>query len=88
MTEEQKDNRIHELVRELRELAGARAIVWWIPEDVLSIAHCLYEEAESYTMDWANEWLENNAQTLQDLMTETASDYITNNIPEHDVEEA
>jgi hypothetical protein len=79
MTEEQKNNRIYELVRELRELAGARAVVWWTAEDVL-----LFTNDEAYgeghgkvTQEQAQGWLDDNEDDINEWMTSRGWDYIT-----------
>ncbi len=79
MTEEQKDNRIYELVRELRELAGARAIVWWTTEDILTFTN---DEAygENYgqvTEAQAQEWLDDNEADMVEWMNSRGWDYVT-----------
>lgn len=79
MTEEQKDNRIYELVRELRELAGARAIVWWTTEDVLRFTN---DEASGdicgeITEEQAQGWLDDNEDDINEWMTSSGWDYIT-----------
>lgn len=79
MTEEQKDNRIYELVRELRELAGARAIVWWTTEDILRFTN---DEASGdicgkITEEQAQEWLNDNEDDINEWMTSRGWDYIT-----------
>lgn len=84
MTEEQKDDRIYELVRELRELAGARAIVWWTTEDVLRFTN---DEASGdicgkITEEQAQEWLNDNEDELEEWMMTRGWDYVTMFAPE------
>ena len=79
MTEEQKDNRIYELVRELRELAGARAVVWWTTEDVLRFTN---DEASGdicgkITEEQAQEWLDDNEDEMVEWMNSRGWDYVT-----------
>lgn len=79
MTEEQKYLRVAELNRELRELEGARAIVWVTAEDILT-----YTNDEAYgknhgkvTLEQAQAWLNGNEEELREWMEHRAWDYIT-----------
>lgn len=84
MSEQEKEERIYELVRELRELAGARAVVWFSTEDILRFTN---DEAfgEGYgkiTEDEAQAWLDDNEDDMVEWMTSRGWDYITMFAPE------
>lgn len=90
MTKEHKDNRIYELVRELRELAGARAIVWWTTEDILRFTN---DEASGdicgkITEEQAQEWLDDNEDEMVEWMNSWGWDYVTMNAPQVQEEQA
>lgn len=74
-TEQTNTQRARALIQELRELTGARAIVFWTAHDIL--ADC----GSITTLADADSWLELHEDNIREAMCHEAWQYITEFLP-------
>lgn len=79
-TEQTNTQRARALIQELRELTGARAIVFWTAEDV--VADC-----PRMTLADANSWLEQHENDIEEAMRLEGWGYIAEFLPTNQEEE-
>lgn len=87
-TEQTNTQRARALIKELRELTGARAIVFWTAEDVIADWPSFWQDGtKRMTLAEADSWLEQHEEDIQEAMCREGWEYLAEFLPTNQEEE-
>lgn len=82
MTEQTDTQRARALIQELRELTGARAIVFWTAKDIVRDWPSFWpDRAKAMTLAEADSWLAHHEQEIQEAMSREGWEYMAEFLP-------